>query len=177
MDVFEAIEKRHSYRGPFTVQAIPREHLEQIVQAGMLAPSGCNAQTTSFVIVDDPNLLADVVAIVDKPVMADARAVIVCIVDESPVYHGMAFGVEDCAAAVENILLATTALGYATVWIDGALRLEDKAGRIAALLKIPEALSVRVILPLGVPAEARSQPQKRSFNERAAFNCFPRPAQ
>ncbi len=177
MDVFEATKARHSYRGTFTTADVPREHLQQIVEAGMLAPSGCNAQTTSFVIVDDKELLSQIGDIVDKPVVRSARAIIVCIVDEKPVYHGMAFGVEDCAAAVENILLATTALGYATVWIDGALRIENKAERIAAQLAIPTHLAVRVLLPLGTPEEARSQPPKRPFNERAAFNRFVTPAQ
>lgn len=177
MDLFEALQRRHSYRGAFTETPIPRDHLQQIIQAGILAPSGCNAQTTSFVIVDDPKLLAEIGDIMDKPVVRGARAIIVCIVDDKPVYHGMAFGVEDCAAAVENMLLATTALGYATVWIDGALRIENKAQRIADLLGVPADLSVRIILPLGVPEETRSQPPKRPFDERAAFNRFAASAQ
>lgn len=45
MDLFTAIAQRHSYRGPFTDQAIPREDLQQIVQAGIVAPSGKNEQT------------------------------------------------------------------------------------------------------------------------------------
>ena len=57
MDVFEAIAKRHSYRGPFRDRAVPRADLERIVQAGLQAPSGKNAQTTSFVIVDDAHQL------------------------------------------------------------------------------------------------------------------------
>ena len=39
----------------------------------------------------------------------------------------MSFGAEDCAAAVANMLLAITAVGYATVWTDGALRREVEA--------------------------------------------------
>ena len=35
MDVFEAIEKRYSYRGPFRDIPIPREHLRKIVEAGI----------------------------------------------------------------------------------------------------------------------------------------------
>ncbi len=36
MDVFEAIEKRHSYRGEFEQKPIPREDLKKMVQAGYL---------------------------------------------------------------------------------------------------------------------------------------------
>ena len=67
--------------------------------------------------------------------MQQAPAYIVCVMDETPeaLYERHSFQVEDCAAAVENILLAVTALGYATVWIDGWLRLKDHAERIGAL--------------------------------------------
>jgi hypothetical protein len=48
------------------------------------------------------------------------RAFIACILNENPeaVYEGHAFQVEDCAAAVENMLLPITALSCASVWID-----------------------------------------------------------
>lgn len=82
----------------------------------------------------------------------------------------MSFGVEDCAAAVENILLAITALGYATVWIDGALRSENCGPAIAKLLGIPADREVRIILPLGVPKEKWPQKEKNPFNQRAWFN-------
>lgn len=48
-----------------------------------------------------------------------ARAFIACILDKNPeaVYEGHVFQVEDCAAAMENMFLAITALDYASVWI------------------------------------------------------------
>ncbi|RMG04478.1 MAG: nitroreductase, partial [Planctomycetota bacterium] len=72
MDVFEAIRRRHSYRGPFTDAPVPREDLRKIVEAGIRAPSGKNEQTTSFVIVDDPALLEQAKQIIDRPVCATA---------------------------------------------------------------------------------------------------------
>lgn len=142
----------------------------KIVQCGIRAPSGCNAQTTSFVIVDDAGTVASIAGIVDKQVVREAKAVIVCVVEHRPVYKDSSFGVEDCAAAVENMLLAITALGYATVWIDGALREEGRAKQIAELLGVPSGLEVRVILPVGEPAAACVQREKKAFEERAWFN-------
>ena len=172
MDVFEAIKKRHSYRGGFKDLPVPRSDLERIVEAGLCAPSGCNAQTTSFVIVDDPSLIAGIAAIAGKQVVREARAIVVCIVEHRPVYGDISFGVEDCAAAVENMLLAVTALGYATVWIDGALRHESKGARIGALLNVPGDMDVRIILPIGVPAEQVSAKPKLPFAKRAWFNRY-----
>ena len=36
--------------------------------------------------------------------------------------NDLAFEVEDDSAAVENVLLAITALGYASVWMDGDVK-------------------------------------------------------
>jgi nitroreductase len=170
MDVFTAIEKRHSYRGAFSDKEVPREDLKKIVQAGICAPSGCNAQTTSFVIVDDPAILIEIAGIMSRLTVRDAKAIIVCVADRPEVQHGTSFAVEDCAAAVENMLLAITALGYTTVWIDGALRVEGKAQKIGELLGVPVGKEVRVILPIGEPKEKWAQKEKQPFAERAWFN-------
>jgi nitroreductase len=172
MDLFEAIRKRRSYRGTFTDAPVAKSDLERIVQAGIQAPSGCNAQTTSFVIVDDPGVLAEIAEIIDTPVARTAKAMIVCVMNNRPVFKNTSFGPEDCAAAVENMLLAITALGYATVWLDGVLRVEKRAKRIAELLNIPETLEVRVLLPVGVPAEDGEQAPRAAFIKRAAFNDY-----
>ncbi|GAB6164091.1 nitroreductase family protein [Thermostilla marina] len=172
MDVFEAIRRRHSYRGPFTDAAVSREDLRKIVEAGIRAPSGKNEQTTSFIIVDDPALLEQAKQIIDRPVCATAKAMIVCVADPRPVFNGMSFYKEDCAAAVENMLLAITALGYATVWLDGALRVNRTAERLAELLGVPADRRVQVVLPLGVPAEQWEQKPKLPFEQRAWFNRF-----
>jgi nitroreductase len=170
MDLFDAIANRYSYRGAFTDAPVPRGDLERIVQAGIQAPSGCNEQVVSFVIVDDPQLIAEIAKIADKPVCYSAKAMIVCAADPRPVYQGISFPAEDCAAAVENMLLAITALGYATVWLDGVLYFEDRAARIGRLLGVPSERTVRILLPIGVPAEPGRQREKLPFSQRAWFN-------
>ncbi len=175
MDVFEAIAKRHSYRGPFRDQSVPRADLQQIVQAGLQAPSGKNAQTTGFVIVDDSELVGQISRLpATNTAMQQAKAFIACIVDVQPeaVYEGHNFQVEDCAAAVENMLLAVTALGYATVWIDGWLRVDQRVEKIGELLNLPVGKIIRVLLPIGDPEEARPQKEKKPFDARAWFNRY-----
>ena len=175
MDVFEAIAKRHSYRGPFRDQPVPRDDLRRIVQAGLQAPSGKNAQTTAFVILDDADLVRKIGSLPSaNQAMQEARAMIACIVDEQPeaVYEGHNFQIEDCAIAVENMLLAVTSLGYATVWIDGWLRVQNRAETVSRLLGLPEGKIVRVLLPIGVPEENWPQKEKKPFEARAWFNRY-----
>jgi nitroreductase len=172
MDLFDAIASRYSYRGEFTGAPVGRNDLEKIVRAGIQAPSACNQQVASFVIVDDPQLLRQIAEIIGKPVCASAQAMIVCVADPRPVYANIAFPAEDCAAAVENMLLAITALGYATVWLDGVLRVEDRAGRIGRLLGVPSDKTVRILLPVGMPANPGQQRERLPFDQRAWFNRY-----
>jgi len=170
MDLFDAIGKRYSYRGEFTAAAVPRTDLQRIVQAGIQSPSACNQQVASFVIVDDPALVQEIGDIVGKSFCRSAKAMIVCVTDPRPVFADISFATEDCAAAVENMLLAITALGYASVWLDGVLRRENRAAKIGQLLGIPADRSVRVLLPVGVPAAPGQQRERLPFGERAWFN-------
>jgi hypothetical protein len=65
-----------------------------------------------------------------------------------------------------------TALGYATVWIDGWLRVENRAATIGKMLGLPAGKIIRVLLPIGVPAETWPQKEKKPFEQRAWFNRF-----
>ena len=172
MDLFDAIGNRYSYRGDFTAAPVPRKDLERIVQAGIQSPSACNEQVVTFVIVDDAKLLQQIAEIVGKPVCRTAKAMIAAVADPRPVYAHWSFAAEDCAAAVENMLLAITALGYASVWLDGVLRLEDRAARIGRLLGVPAERTIRILLPIGVPTEPGQQREKLPFQQRAWFNRY-----
>ncbi|MFC1808926.1 nitroreductase family protein [Candidatus Omnitrophota bacterium] len=176
MDVLHAIAERYSYRESFKNEPISRDNLKKIVEAGLQAPSGCNAQTTTFVIVDEPDLVKKIGGMHTMKAMQNAQALICCINDVNPqaVYEGYEFQTEDCAAAVENILLTITSLGYASVWIDGWLRLENRAEAIGKMLNVPEGKIIRIILPIGIPDEKGPRKEKKPFHERAWFNTYHR---
>jgi nitroreductase len=170
MDLFEAIAKRHSYRGPFIDAPVRREDLEKIVQAGIQAPTAKNEQVVTFVMVDEPQLLQQLAAILDRPACTAAKAMIVCVVDPRPILGEHSFAMEDCAASVENMLLALPALGYAGVWIGGVLRDDGVARRVGQALGVPTDKWPRIIIALGVPAEHAVQKEKLPFGQRAWLN-------
>ena len=172
MDVFEAIEKRHSYRGPFAAGPVPREDLRKIVEAGILAPSGYNDQTTSFVIVDDADTIRKIGQAVGNDRVGVSPALIIVLMDKIGAGRDLYFGIEDYSAAAENMLLAVTAMGYASVWIDGVLRRENRALRVAEILAAPNSQEVRIVLPVGRPTEELVDHPKKPFEERAWFNRY-----
>jgi nitroreductase len=175
MDLFEALQKRHSYRGPMVKEQVPRADLYTIVKAAITAPSGKNAQTTEFIIIDDHEIITKLNNLHPaNTAMQQAPAMIACIIDKTPekIYSGYDFQLEDCAAAVENMLLAVTALGYASVWIDGWLRTEGRAEIINSLLNLPEQKKVQVILPIGKPLEIWQPKEKKPFSSRVWSNQY-----
>ena len=72
----ELIMRRHSYRGKYRPDKVPKADLAAIMEAGLAAPSGCNKQTTSLIAVDDEQLLERILGAIDPPVAQTAPAVI-----------------------------------------------------------------------------------------------------
>jgi nitroreductase len=176
MELFEATKERYSYRGSFIQIPLPEDDLRKIVQAGLDAPTGKNLQTTEFVIINDPDKLAQVRAIFsEQPFIATAPAFIAAFFDADPQpapEYAYSFEIEDAAAATQNILLAITALGYASVWLDGVLRSEQRAEKISRIIGLPDNKKVRILLPIGIAADEYPRRQKKPFEERVRFNTW-----
>ena len=128
MDTLEAIRKRRSIRA-YTGEPIPREDLLTIVDAGRLAASGSNHQPWEFIVVTDREIIGQLT--IAAQWMDKAGAIIAVVMDESSRWW-----LEDGSAAIENMLLAGTALGYGSCWLEGwTLRFEDD---LKAILDVPE---------------------------------------
>jgi len=173
MDILEIISKRHSYRGAYKPDPIPREHLRKILQAGLDAPSGCNKQTTSFIAVDDPELLQKIREATERPAGEPAPAAVCVLTRRIIAYRDRCYSVQDYSAAIENMLLAIVSLGYESCWYEGRMTDLDRAGhRIARLLNVPEEYELVCYLPIGIPVSQPVPPKKQPFEERAWFNGF-----
>ena len=167
------ISTRHSYRGRFSSDPVPREDLITIASAGIDAPSGCNKQTTDLVIVDDAELLGKIKGLIDPPVAQTAPAMIVVLTRRINAYRDKCFAVQDYSAAIENMLLTIVELGYQSCWYEGHITDDDRiCDKIAAVLGIPEEYDVVCILPVGKALDDFHAPSKRSFGERVRFNGF-----
>lgn len=173
MELFEAIRTRRSYRGMYLPTPVPREDLHKIMEAALAAPSGCNKQTTSVIAVDDPALIGQLGAMLNKPNFASAPACLCILTEKKISYAGRTYYMQDYSAAIENALLAIQALGYESCWVEGYVTDENRIGcRMAELLGVPENLELVCYLPIGKPAEEGSRVRKLPFEERAWFNGY-----
>ncbi len=173
MHTLDSILGRTSYRGKYDPTPVPREHLRQLLEAGLAAPSGCNKQTTSLIAVDEPDLVSRLNALTGSSVGKTAPAMILVLTRRIVAYRDRTYFMQDYAAAIENILLAAVSLGYESCWVEGQITDEDNIARqMADVLGVPEEYSLVCYLPLGKAIEPTKRPRKRPFSERAWFNGF-----
>ena len=156
MDLMHAVKKRASIR-QFAPTAVSDDVLEQIVDAGRRAPSGYNRQPWEFVIVRDKAILNQLGQI--QNCIGQVDAAIAVVVDEKATKYWK----EDASAAIENMLLASVALGYSSLWIEGYVLLKESFGK--KILKVPDALRLLAILPIGIPAGESAQAGKKSLKD------------
>lgn len=173
MNTLEAIAARKSYRGKYLPNAVPKEHLKAILEAGYHAPSGCNKQTTSFIAVDDPELMAKLHAVIDPPIGETAPAMVCVLTRRIIAYRDRTFFIQDYSAAIQNMLLAIVELGYASCWIEGHVTDVDRIGyQMQKILGVPDEYELICFLPVGIPADEIKPVKKQPFEERAWRNGF-----
>jgi len=171
MNVFEAIKTRRSVR-KYKPQPIPEDHLKQIMTAAQLAPSAGNKQPWRFVVVQDPETKKKLGTIArNQTWISDAGVVVAALAMDrkSPeVYERWAE--RDVMTAVEHMVLSAWELGYGACWI-GAFE-EDK---VKELLKVPEEMTVIVLLPIGVPDQRPEPRGRKSLEELFSLDQYGKP--
>ncbi len=170
MDVLEAIHTRRSIRRFVPHRPVSEEELQQLLAAAMNAPSAGNAQPWHFVVVTDPglkDLLAEVHPYVGMLRQAP-MGIVVCADPALEKYPG--YWVQDCSAAVQNLLLAARALGLGTVWT-GLHPVAEREARVREILKLPASIVPLAIVPVGVPEQPFSR-QDRYRPERVHHNAW-----
>jgi nitroreductase len=153
MDAVTAIMTRRSIRA-YEAEPVAPELVETLLRAAMAAPSAGNQQPWRFVVVTERTMLGRLAATSPYagPLLRAPLAIIVCgdtVGERHPGYW-----VEDCSAAMENLLLASHALGLGSVW----LGYYPDAGGVELIrdaLGLPESVVPLGIASIGHPAEDR----------------------
>lgn len=124
-EMLELIKTRRSVRA-YQRDMVPRELIDQIVEAGLYAPSGMNRQPVIIIAVSDPKT-RDALSRLNASIMGTdgdpfygAPVVLIVLADRSaPTY------LYDGALAMENLMLAAHASGLGSCWIHRAKEVFD----------------------------------------------------
>lgn len=173
MNVFEAIATRRSIR-KFTAQDIPMEILGVVLDAGRYAPSAGNVQNWRFVIIknkENKQKIAE--AAMQQMWIAQAPVIILVCAETEKIkqFYGIRgerlYSIQNCAAAIQNMLLTAHSLGLASTWI-GAF--DETMLRRAA--EIPEDIRAQAILPFGYPDEIVPAPTHYTLDNVCYFESY-----
>jgi nitroreductase len=164
MDTIEAIRSRRSIR-QFEQREVPRELLEQLVDAGRLAPTANNVQPWEFIVVTDDSVRNRIAAMTDHgKFIADAQAVIAVFSKDTKYY------LEDGCGATTNILVAAAALGLGACWVAGDKK--PYCQEVMDILNVPAGYRLVSLIPVGYPAGPPPQVAKRPVSELIHWDRF-----
>ncbi len=169
MDLFDAINKRYSYRGEF-LEVIPSEdEINTMLNAAIAAPAGVNVRTTSYVVVTDKELLAQL-QVATKLKLAPLS--ILMLSEDVPNKLRRNFETENYCVAAQNLLLAVTALGYATVLNDIIFTYSEINKAVRKVLNVPKNKKIKAIFNIGKPATPAEPLQKPVRSSLVHYNAF-----
>jgi nitroreductase len=159
------IFSRRSVR-KFENKEIPADMFNDLFEAAMAAPSAVAKDPWHFLLVRDRNTLDKIVKILPNgQMLRQAPAtVIVCGDINKANCNEVSYMLQDLSAAVENILLAATALGLGSCWL-GMHPRPDRVAGIRSLFSLPENIIPMCGIALGWPAE-NPEPRTRFNPER-----------
>lgn len=153
MTLLEMMQKRRSVR-TYTGKAVTEEQLTEILQAGLLAPSGRGVRPWEFITVRDKEVLQKMAGsrahgAAKMLAAADCAVVVLADPEKTDVW------VEDCSIAMAYMHLMADSLGVGSCWIQGRLRETPEGTKtedyLRELLEYPERLRLEAILSLGIP--------------------------
>jgi len=169
----DLVRNRQSVRG-YAPRPVEKDKIERCLEAARLAPSACNAQPWTFIVVDDAGLknrLADLTADRWLPLnhwTKQAPVHVAVVVEHANLTARIGARVKDKAfpwidlgIAAEHFCLQAAAEGLGTCML-GWFK-EDKA---CDLLKIPAGKRLGLIITLGYPADEQIRPKVRKEMDR-----------
>lgn len=157
MELFKAIHTRRSVR-KYQEKDVPNDLIEILLAGAMMAPSTADARPWHFIVIKDPqikNQIKDVHPYVGM--IAEAPlGILVCADLNKERFKG--FWPQDCAAAMQNLLLGAHASGLGAVWT-GIHPIKERVDKFKEICKLPDH-----IIPFGLAVIGWPDQQSKTEN-------------
>ncbi|MGD0336133.1 MAG: nitroreductase family protein [Candidatus Omnitrophota bacterium] len=166
MEILEAIKKRRSVR-EFFDRPVPKELVEEIIDAGRFAATARNIQPWEFIVVTRKDTLKKIAQLGENGGCIAGASLCIAVFCSDTKYY-----LEDGCAATQNILLAATAKGIASCWVAGDKK--PYCAEASTLLGVPSEFKLVSLIALGYPvsAAAFNIAEKRKLSEVLHWEKF-----
>ena len=168
MNFLDLVRKRESVRN-YSTEPVPRVSIDKCLEAARLAPSACNSQPWSFVVIDDQRMkekLADKAfsGIYSINAFVKQAPVIVAVITERSAYaaklggyfRGIRYSLIDIGIACEHLILQAAEEGIGTCWLGW---FNEKG--VKKVLGLPKSKRVDILISMGYPKENTQGDKKR----------------
>lgn len=175
MDIFsenlDVIFNRRSVR-KYKQTPIADSDVKSILTAAMSAPSACDKKSPEFIVLTDNNILSDISSFLPNGGFLSEAPLGIIVLGNIKRAHAesLSYMLQDCSAAIENILIAVSALNLGACWL-GVHPREDRINSIKKYFLLPEEVIPISVISIGVPDE-KVESRSRFFTENVSFNKY-----
>jgi nitroreductase len=162
-DKFQFLLGRRSIR-VYDPGEISETAITQLLQAAMAAPSAVARDPWRFVVIRKKETLSTIAAALPNGGMLVTAplGIVVCGDLEAVHDHQLSYLLQDCSAAIENLLLCAHALGLGACWL-GIHPREERIRKLKEILQLPASVIPIAVISIGHPGEEKEP--------RTRFNC------
>jgi nitroreductase len=143
MELKEVLLTRRSIR-KFKADEVSDDLIEELLHAAMCAPSACNKQPWEFYVITNKDKIKELKGASMFTKYDSPLAIVVCGNLSKALPAQLApYWIQDCSAAIENILVSAVSFGLGTCWC-GLYPVKNRMERVKEILEIEDH-----IIPLG----------------------------
>ena len=172
-DILDLIKSRRNIKY-YLPKYVSWENVSRVIDAGRHAPSCGNIQNWKFIVAFEPEQKQALAKAAHEQydIAVASTLIVVCAeVEKAERYYGLRgerlYTVQNCAAAIQNMLLEAHSLGLGTTWI-GAFDEEE----VKTICSIPNEIRPQAIIALGYPKEAPPKPPKYPLETLVYFRSW-----
>lgn len=163
MNLIDLIISRRSIR-KYKKQKISKESIDKILKSAMYAPSAMNLQPWHFIVFDNKEIFEKIISVIPHAEMirnAD-KCILVC--GDSSKEKNESWLIQNCSAAIQNILLASHSLGIGSCWI-AIHGIPEIVNKVKVEFNLPDGILPISLVSLGYPDEEISAENRFDVNK------------
>jgi nitroreductase len=140
----------------YSSAAVSEAAVQKLLEAAMAAPSAVAKDPWRFVVVRNRQTLSEIAAALPNGQMLADAALGIAVCGDLPAAHDqqLSYLLQDCSAAIENLLLCAHVLGLGACWL-GVHPREQRVNCLRQILALPASVIPVACISIGYPAETK----------------------
>jgi nitroreductase len=169
MDFKQLAAHRYSSRS-YEPREVDAEHLDQVLEAGRIAPTAANRQAFHIVVITDAEMRGRMKAAYRREWFYTAPVILVACGIPARNWvrsDGKNYNDVDVAIVMDHIILQAADLGLGTCWIADFDR-----QAVCDILALPDGVEPVALSPLGYPSDSPRPKKRRTLEDLVSWNGF-----